>query len=684
MFFSSQDERVLYTLHASPAITKKSLQELFANEHPTDIQAYHECSFWGNMSTAGSAFDMTTYGVTFPTIAAAKRAFALHNWRPLPGDAMPQSATRFPICLSTRPPTSVFPPTPTARPRNIFTESVGYGERVLYELLKEFGGISFLCISSQGSVVLFEREEDALAAEEGIHEVAPGLSLRAYGAAELLLCNLQLGKEEENVRSMFLSSHIQKVTTLHDGVAVAELADTAEAMIAITSPRSPICPKAVMSFYIHHFHPPLTLQVVPPDPTPRCETGDLRVATRKLQEALGRCSQLEETLRRSEAEKHELVQDVQRLSREAEIAESSTASRVAQEELVKIKSDNETLRCEVEELKKAVSSANKFDRNHYIALLFNARHRTALAKHEASASKKALNTTISRANVVIQTLKERHERLGRDVSRSREQAKKANEKVKSLGEHIEELKELLDEQDDKLHDLASDATKRLEEEISLLKLNLKNYKWQTTQDAREMQRLRQSLQHQSQQIEDLGFKLSDANRDAYDLRRRLADANREIEVLKQQRTPHSPWQKAAEEAAKRWRRHDQEKWGQTKWTPRLAYERYQDRLAEFKHFNFNQDRPLTFEAIPWPVLLSPLDLKLEEICWESVEKFVKGIREHTGPNHKAVLKEARVIFHPDQWTKHKVLASVPDDQLRTALQSAGNIVSQAMNRINMS
>lgn len=101
---------------------------------------------------------------------------------------MPQSANRFPICLSTRPPTSVFPPTPTARPRNIFTESVGYGERVLYELLKEFGGISFLCISSQGSVVLFEREEDALAAEAGIHEVAPGLSLRAYDAAELLLC----------------------------------------------------------------------------------------------------------------------------------------------------------------------------------------------------------------------------------------------------------------------------------------------------------------------------------------------------------------------------------------------------------------------------------------------------------------------------------------------------------------
>lgn len=489
---------------------------------------------------------------------------------------------------------------------------------------------------------------------------------------------------------------------MYDGVAVAELADTAEgmiimlanysniltffdlAMVAIASPRSPICPKAVMSFYMHHFHPPLTLQVVPPAPAPHCETGDLQLATRKLEEALERCSRLEESLRRSEAEKHELVQDVQRLRREAEIAENSTASRVAEEELVKLKSDNKTLRCEVEELKRAVSTANRFDRNHYIALLFNAKHRASLAKNEASASKKALNTTISRANVIIRTLKERHERLNRDVSRAREQARKANEKVKTLGEHIEELKELLDEQDDKLHDLASDAKKGLEEEISLLKLNLKNYKWQANQDAREMQHLRQSLEYQSQQIEDLGFKLSDANRDAYDLRRRLADANKEIEVLKQQRKPPSPWQKAAEEAAKRWRRHDQEKWGQTEWTSHLAYERYQDRLAEFKQFNFNQDRPLTFEAIPWPVLFSPLDLKLEQICWDSVEEFVNAIRKHPGLNHKAFLKEARVIFHPDQWTKHKVLASVPDDQLRMALQSAGNIVSQAMNRINIS
>ncbi|KAL4265867.1 hypothetical protein AB1N83_003621 [Pleurotus pulmonarius] len=679
MFFSSPDERVLYTLHASPAITKKSLQELFAKEHPTDIQAYHECSFWGNMSTAGSAFDMTTYGVTFPTIATAKRAFALHNWRPLPGDVMPRPATQFPICLSTRPPTSIFPPTPTARPRNIFTESTGYGERVLYELLKEFGGISFLCISSQGSVVLFEREEDALAAEAGINEVAPGLSLRAHDAAELLLCNLQLGKEEENVRSMILSSHIKKVTTLYDGVAVAELADTAEAMIAITSPRSPICAKAVMSFYIHQFHPPLTLQVVPPAPASRCETGDLHVVTRKLEQALERCSRLEESLRRSEAEKHELVQDVQRLRREAEIAKHPPACQVGEEEWVKLKSDNDTLRCEVEELKEAVSSASKFDRTHYIALLFTAQQKATLAKHEASTSKKALNTTIARANTIIHTLKERHGRLARDVTRAREQARKANEKVKSLGEYIEELKELLDEQDDKLHDLASDAKKGLEEEISLLKLNLKNSKWQATQDAKEIQRLRKLLQDQSREIEDLGFKLSGANRDAFDLRRRLADANREIEVLKQQRTPPSPWQKAAEEAAKRWRRHDQEKWGKTEWTSVHAYERYQDRLAEFKQFNFNQDRPLTFEAIPWPVLCSPSDFKLEEICWESVEKFVNAIRKHTGSKHKAFLKDARVIFHPDQWAKHKVLASVPDDQLRTALESAGNVVSQALN-----
>ncbi|KAF7419593.1 hypothetical protein PC9H_002184 [Pleurotus ostreatus] len=75
----------------------------------------------------------------------------------------------------------------------------------------------------------------------------------------------------------------------------------------------------------------------------------------------------------------------------------------------------------------------------------------------------------------------------------------------------------------------------LTKEISLLKLDLKNYKWQATQDGREMQRLRQSLQHQSQQIEDLGSKLSDANRDACGLRQWLADANREIEVLRQQR-----------------------------------------------------------------------------------------------------------------------------------------------------
>ncbi|KDQ23123.1 hypothetical protein PLEOSDRAFT_1108759 [Pleurotus ostreatus PC15] len=98
MFFSSQDERVLYTLHDHLS----SRRRVYRNYSLTNTPLTFKRITNAHSSTAGSAFNMTTYEVTFPTIAAAKRAFALHNWcsssNPTP-DLSIDTPTG--ICLST-------------------------------------------------------------------------------------------------------------------------------------------------------------------------------------------------------------------------------------------------------------------------------------------------------------------------------------------------------------------------------------------------------------------------------------------------------------------------------------------------------------------------------------------------------------------------------------------------------
>ncbi len=106
--------------------------------------------------------------------------------------------------------------------------------------------------------------------------------------------------------------------------------------------------------------------------------------------------------------------------------------------------------------------------------------------------------------------------------------------------------------------------------------------------------------------------------------------------------------------------------------------------TEFDNTTFSRTKPLTFESVPWPVLLSPYEVKLEEIDWKAVEEFFEKLElmVHRG-EYKTLVEQAHRRFHPDKWKSRGLLNTVLDDTLRRQLESAGNIVAQATTPIWM-
>nr|GAT54402.1 polyadenylate-binding protein 1 [Mycena chlorophos] len=162
-------------------------------------------------------------------------------------------------------------------------------------------------------------------------------------------------------------------------------------------------------------------------------------------------------------------------------------------------------------------------------------------------------------------------------------------------------------------------------------------------------------------------------------RARLARERAEQERLARERERARQWKTATVQAEQRCRDRDMQMRGTGPWTLAKALLRLQSVMDEFDKTKFSETLPLTMGAIPWPVFIDPLHLQMTDISWDAVEALFHQL--HRAPNmtfpiHKALVRRAMLMFHPDGW-KAK-LKSVMDPDERERLEAAGNIVSQAM------
>ena len=133
-----------------------------------------------------------------------------------------------------------------------------------------------------------------------------------------------------------------------------------------------------------------------------------------------------------------------------------------------------------------------------------------------------------------------------------------------------------------------------------------------------------------------------------------------------------------EEMARReWdKRQRQQRWSYGPWTVKRALERYKTLSEVFDGTKFSPNEPLTLEAVPWPVLQSPVSFSVEDVDWGAVEKFFDAVRHEMRPqDYASFVEKSHRRFHPDRWRSRGLLRSVVDDAERGCLEVGTYLVT---------
>ncbi|KAJ7497305.1 hypothetical protein FB451DRAFT_1335525 [Mycena latifolia] len=152
---------------------------------------------------------------------------------------------------------------------------------------------------------------------------------------------------------------------------------------------------------------------------------------------------------------------------------------------------------------------------------------------------------------------------------------------------------------------------------------------------------------------------------------RRAKAEREQEQKQAQAKEEEARARGREERARRERekRQRNERWSYGPWTTQRALERYKTLSDIFDSTKFSQDDPLTFDAVPWPVLHSPVSFSVEDVDWAAVEGFFAAIKPHMrSQDFVSFVEKSHRRFHPDRWRSRGLLKSVADDADRGCLE----------------
>ena len=91
----------------------------------------------------------------------------------------------------------------------------------------------------------------------------------------------------------------------------------------------------------------------------------------------------------------------------------------------------------------------------------------------------------------------------------------------------------------------------------------------------------------------------------------------------------------------------------------------------FDKTRFSAWNPLTVDAVPWPVLQSPMTFSVADVTWQAVEEFFKVFQlEMTLQDFKILVEKSHRRFHPDRWRSRSLLSTVTN-QVGQKLLEAG-------------
>lgn len=166
--------------------------------------------------------------------------------------------------------------------------------------------------------------------------------------------------------------------------------------------------------------------------------------------------------------------------------------------------------------------------------------------------------------------------------------------------------------------------------------------------------------------------------------RLLQEREGEEERWRKQQQEEKEQRRRQQEEKERLRREEQhrqqeERYSCGPWTTQRALERYKTLAEAFDTVQFSPENPVSFGAVPWPVLHKPSRFTVEDVDWTAVEAFFAAVRTHMrAADYQAFVEKSHRRFHPDRWRARRILQSVEDDELRACLEVAANTVAQAI------
>ncbi|KAF5356446.1 hypothetical protein D9758_009492 [Tetrapyrgos nigripes] len=342
--------------------------------------------------------------------------------------------------------------------------------------------------------------------------------------------------------------------------------------------------------------------------------------------------------------------------------ERDRESRVA-EGLAKVSEKDEELMREVERLKwenECLDTENLRLQNQ-LARKSELEEQERVTAKAAQKEIKRLHAEVAACKKAEQLAKEREEGLSERLKEFEQRDKETKKKVAELEREVR-----LSESRSKVLELELDRVKSEE-------ARKQREKTEKEREARETNRLNreQEKEERRKQNERRMKEEEERKRKERDQRRRESEEKARTEKA---------WREATAKEIERCRTRDR-KWTWA-WSRDFALARFKAVMDEFESQKFSTSCPMVLLAIPWPVLVNPSILKLDQIQWDAVEKFFDAIREMmTFSDYKALVDRAHKMFHPDHWRSRNVLSSVMDTEERRSFETAGNTVSQAITPI---
>ncbi|KAJ7063683.1 hypothetical protein C8F01DRAFT_1279819 [Mycena amicta] len=626
------------------------------------------------------------YRLEFPDLSSAEKALAILHLQPIPAVEPPVV-----LELSINPPRPKPVPVdePTAAPRVI--RAWGESAEMLFDALRPYGPLhSIRCDPIAGALVQFWFEDDAKEAAIPGKSAGKKKILDMYDPCTVFCSNVHFDIEATNLRSYFEKyGTITRTEILRNtrtgksrGMALISFLSNAESSAAIRDMHGQELHwrKISMSYglvkgdnvhqatTINHPEPELhkpfeilvetaTTQALPSKAEYRCaELDHLQSLYDQVKQQLE-----EERLRRefsdSECTNHKARYDEEvklRVAAEAEIKQLVEVERLRRalevSELAKlqVRCDEEgKLRVESERLRRELESegAKRLTELATVqAQCINEIEKRAKAVAEAKqlrAEKEAVERVLELAQSKLKMLElERDKPIWEEAKRKREEAEAAQRRAEDIATRIKNFESML----------AQEKAKK---------------------GAERQERLRRERVEKERQEKEEKARLA---REREERERKAQEERERLQRLQR-------WQLATAKEVKRCKKRDTELRGTGKWTVSMALSRVKLLMLEFDKLKFSETQPLTLSAVPWPILTDPLELAVEDISWDAVEKFFKKIKLglwEEPAEYKALVERLHRMFHPDKWRSRAILATVLDDGVRTGIEAAGNTVAQAL------